>query len=180
MSSAETIDPPEKITAVDIRPLQPTDIPALRPILETCIRYKREIIRDEVEETLKATEESANGQGGRTYFVAEDANDGVVGIMGMREPEERMLAFKVTESPVEIINAFVSPAHRRTGIGRALVARIENEARQKGCTELVLNSGPRYQFTGWAAWNKIFGDPVTIAKDYYGEGWSAPVWRKLL
>lgn len=180
MSSSETDTVPEKIFNGTVRLLRQEDLFSIRPILETWIRWEKKVLTEEIEETLKAMEESISGQNNRTFFVAVSANNKVVGVMGMKDPEEKMIPYTKTDKPVELINAFVSKDYRRQGIGKALVGAIENQARQKGYKELVLNSGPRYQFSGWAAWKKIFGEPAAIAKDFYGEGWDAPVWRKIL
>lgn len=81
---------------------------------------------------------------------------------------------------MELINAFVDNSERRKGVGRALVTAIEEHVKGKGYKEFILISGPRYQFSGWAAWTKIFGPPIATARDYFGEGYHAQVWRKAL
>jgi GNAT superfamily N-acetyltransferase len=165
-----------------VRPLQLEDLCSLRPILETWIvdRQTKQPLPEEVDETLEAMRQSIDGVNNRTYFVAQSEDGQVVGVMGMRAPDERMIPFTQTTNPVEVVNAFVSKTHRRKGIGKALITSIESVARSQGKTEIILNSGPRYQLSGWGAWKKIFGDPMGIAQDYYGEGGNAPVWRKTL
>lgn len=165
-----------------VRLLKKSDLPFLKPILEIWIRDRKthEIIVEEVEETLKAMEDSVDIKNDRTYFVAETGDGSVIGTMGMRNPDPRLLEFARTDKPIELINAFVSNNHRKLGAGKTLVQAIIDEAKQKGYKELILDSGPRYMYSGWGAWNKIFGQPTAVAKNYYGKGANAPVWSKLL
>jgi len=93
-------------------------------------------------------EESISGKNDRTYFVAVTQDGNVVGSMGMRTPDPRLLQYVTTGKPIELVNAFVSKDYRRQGTGQALVHTIEKEAKQKGYTELIMDSGPRYKFTG--------------------------------
>lgn len=66
------------------------------------------------------------------------------------------------------------------GIGTALVQALEETARQKGFTEVVLNSGPRYENTGWGFYDKLPGfRRAGVAVQFYGEGGDAPVWHKI-
>ena len=67
------------------------------------------------------------------------------------------------------------------GVGSALVARLEDEARWRGYTEIVFNSGPRYKDTAWGFYDKLPGySRVGVAEKLYGEGGDAPVWSKVL
>ncbi|OGG34423.1 hypothetical protein A2363_00530 [Candidatus Gottesmanbacteria bacterium RIFOXYB1_FULL_47_11] len=133
-----------------IRPIQTSDLSLLKPILETWIRDSEthELLTEELESTLQAMEESISGKNDRTYFVAVTQDGNVVGSMGMRTPDPRLLQYVTTGKPIELVNAFVSKDYRRQGTGQALVHTIEKEAKQKGYTELIMDSGPRYKFTG--------------------------------
>jgi len=164
------------------RRLQQTDIPFLKPILETWVRDRKthELLNEEVEEILSTMKDSIVGKNDRTYFVAETEDGNIAGSIGMRKPDPRLFIYTRTDNPIEIINAFVSKEHTRQGIGRALINTVEENARKNGFKELILNSGPRYMFSGWPAWTKIFGRPIAIAQDYFGKGIDAPVWRKIL
>lgn len=163
-----------------IRPLHNGDIDALRPILETWIRLEGHIIKKEVDQTLQAMRESITGMTDRTYFVAEEDGN-VVGVMGMRTPDGKMVQFATTSKPIELINAFVSSERRRgSGVGRALVTKIEQAAKERGYTEVQLNSGPRYEETGWGFYDAIGYTRIALAHNYYGPGRHAPVWQKLL
>lgn len=165
-----------------IRPLLKEDLPRLKPIIETFVRDSEtnEIYEDEVKDTLLAMEQSVGGLNARTYYVAEHEGR-VLGVMGTKIPDTRMLKYAQTDNPTEVINAFVAEEHRAgSGVGTALWNRIVSDSQVKGFKEIVVNSGPRYEKTGWPFWDKKMGARLEPAKNYYGPGIDAPVWRKSL
>lgn len=85
--------------------------------------------------------ESVDGRNDRTYLVAENSDGEVIGVIGFRAPDETMLTFTKTPNPVELVNAYVRSDERKgKGVGKALVAKLEERAKEKGHTEIVLNS----------------------------------------
>ncbi|KKR63108.1 hypothetical protein A2210_02745 [Candidatus Woesebacteria bacterium RIFOXYA1_FULL_40_18] len=167
-----------------VRELRLDDLDSLRPILSTWIKDRDtgETLPGEVEEDLEIMGDSAQGKNDRKYFVAEDVEGKVIGVIGFKNPDPRMLKYCQTSNPAELVNAYVSADQRAgKGAGKALVAKLEAEAIKEGRTEIVLNSGPRYKETGWGFYDKLPGyQRVRIAVGYYGEGGDAPVWRKEL
>ncbi|MBI4057915.1 GNAT family N-acetyltransferase [Candidatus Microgenomates bacterium] len=167
-----------------VRELRLDDLDSLRPILSTWIKDRDtgETLPDEVEEDLQIMGDSAQGKNDRQYFVAEDVNGKMIGVIGFKNPDPRMLDYCKTSNPAELVNAYVRVDQRAgKGVGRALITKLEEEARKKGFTEIVLNSGPRYKDTGWGFYDKLPGyQRVGVAVGYYGEGGDAPVWRKEL
>lgn len=167
-----------------VRSLKKEDLDSLKPILATWIKDRRtgQPLPDEVEEDLQLMSESVEGKNDRTYLVAEGLDGEIIGVVGFKTPDETMLTFTKTQNPVELVNAYVKSDERKgKGVGRALVAKLEEKAREKSYTEIVLNSGPRYKDTGWGFYNKLEGyKKVGIAVGYYGENVDAPVWRKEL
>lgn len=183
MTRIEGESPAEKPFSGSVRRLREADLEPLRPILETWIkdRFSGDVIQEEVESVLQAMRESTSGLSDRLYYVAENDAGEVIGTMGLRlVPDVRMLPYATTPRPAELVNAFIHPHFRREGYGHALVSIIEVEARSRGITEIILNSGPRYRYSGWGAWNNIFGQPVALARDFYDLGAHAPVWSKIL
>jgi ribosomal protein S18 acetylase RimI-like enzyme len=158
------------------------DLASLRPVLESaiCNPFTQEPILDEVEDVLANVQNSAGEPGERFYAVAQTSGGVALGVMGLQVPENTMSPYVNTPNPVEITNAYVSSQARGMHIGQSLVTYLEDVARKQGRTEIVLNSGPRYALTGWGFWRKTYGEPIATAKDYYGPGYHAEVWRKLL
>ena len=160
------------------------DLESVRPILETWIRHWKtgEVIASEVEQDLGQMKGSIEGSNEGVSLVAETHEGEVVGVIGLKPPDERMLKFTTTDKPAELIHAYVAREHRGgKGVGRALVNQLEREAIVRGYKEMVLNSGPRYEETGWGFYDRLEGyTRMGVAKDYYGAGIDAPVWRKVL
>lgn len=159
------------------------DLEQIRPILETWIRDRDtgKILKDEVEEDLKFMRESIEGKNDRSYLAAETLSGEVVGVIGMKQPSKIMRRFTVTNKPVELVNTYVAADQRGKGVGKALVQKLEEIATERGYTEIVLNSGPRYKNTAWGFYDRLQGfQRVGIAAKLYGKDGDAPVWRKIL
>jgi aminoglycoside 6'-N-acetyltransferase I len=70
----------------------------------------------------------------QVVFVAERANGG---LCGMVEAGIRPFANGVDEQPCAYVEGWwVDPDVRRSGVGRALIAAVENWARERGFREL--------------------------------------------
>lgn len=93
--NSECITPHEKPFDGIVRTLQEQDLPSIRPILETWIRNMdtREIIHGEVEETFQSMKESISGNTDRTYFVAQTNEGQVIGIVGIKPPDKRLIQY---------------------------------------------------------------------------------------
>ena len=169
-----------------VRPLEMGDLVQLKPILEHWVKSRDtgQPLPEEVLEDLQLMEDSVNRLNDYRYFTAVGVKGEVVGVIGMRPPDSRMLAldFLQTDKPVELVNAYVDPKQRGgKGVGRALVGMLEQAAVVQGYTEVVLNSGPRYRDTGWGFYDKLPGyQRVGVAIGYFGEDGDPPVWKKSL
>lgn len=186
-----TIGPDQKINNIEqgkfngiVRTLQREDMPQLKPILESWIRnmLTHEIIPEEVGKDLAFLEGSLDGSNGRQYLVAKTHKGKLVGVIGLSPVKEPLRQFASTEKPIELVNAYVDRNYRGgQGVGTALVRGLRERAAEQGFTEILLDSGPRYRFTGWGFWDKQPGfRRVGVAKDLYGLGNDAPVWQRLL
>lgn len=174
---------PQRFQGV-VRDLRTSDLSAIKPILEVWLKDRQtgQALPEEVEEDLQLMADSVGHRNDRTYIVAETSDGNVIGVIGYKTPDETMKSYTKTPNPAELVNAYVNPNERKgKGVGRALVAKLEEKAREAGHTEIVLNSGPRYKDSGWGFYDKLYGyGRVGVAVGYYGEGGDAPVWRKEL
>src|SRR5579872_2643314 len=159
--------------------LKSDDIASLQPILQRWVRDGLVVQTDEIREINERLEDYLAGTNSYTYLVARDRDGVAIGMMGIRPPEEGMLRFADTANPAELVNAFMSYNARGKGIGKALLLEIFKKAQALGYTEVMLNSGPRYEHSAWDFYNHIFGEPLDVAHNYYGDGNHAPVWRKV-
>ncbi len=158
------------------------DVELLHDALTDSIRspITGEVFNGEVEGVKRQVQRAKDGEGERYYAVAETSGGVVLGSMGLSPLDEAMREFVTTTNPIEIVNAYTSHDSRRTGTGRLLVRHLEEIARERGHTEVLLNSGPRYMRSGWPFWKKIYGEPVGQLDDFYGQGFHAKVWQSIL
>lgn len=167
-----------------VRLLREDDLSQIKLILETWVKSRDTglLLPEEVEKNLQSMHDSCLRNDERIYFVAEESDGRVVGVIGMTHPSDVMLQFSATDRPVELVNAYVAKDQRYgKGVGRALVSKLEEEARKRGNTEIILNSGPRYKDSGWGFYDKLEGfQRIGVAEKLYGENGDAPVWHKVL
>jgi len=98
-----------------------------------------------------------------TLFVARDANGAAIGMGALRRHERGV---------GEVKRMFVAPAARGSGVGGAILARIEELARQEGFTRLVLETGSNFD-----AAKRIYArggmSPCEPVLDYPPSPWTA-------
>jgi ribosomal protein S18 acetylase RimI-like enzyme len=111
-----------------IRIAQPEDAPRLTPLL---VQFNGPPISvEQVRRRLVAI------QGIETVLLAEVEGE-VIGFASLR-----LVPYLSEDAPrAELTELYVEPAHRRQGVGRALLRRVEALAREGGATELVLLTG---------------------------------------
>lgn len=141
-----------------------------------------DVITDEVGEIVKRVEGVHEGNDEYVYYVAL-GKSGICGVMGMKRVggvDDPMRQFSGERAAVEIINASVSRDAPATGIGSRLLQALLDEAASREFSVAVVNSGPRYEKTGWPFWDRRLGRAVGKAVNLYGPGLDAPVWVKEL
>ena len=89
------------------------------PHYEETVRLRQRILRDPLGLVLDTT-----GDAARTFFVALDEDERVVGTVALEENRLRAMAVDA----------------RTRGIGRLLVERLEEEARSSGVTRIDLHA----------------------------------------
>ncbi len=128
-----------------IRDLRKEDLTPLIPILGTWIKDRNtgEPLPDEVQETIQIMLDSVEGRNPRTYIVAEALDGEVIGVIGFKDPDVKMGIWASTSTPAELINAYVKADERKgKGVGKALVAKLEEKAKSQGYTEIILRVFP--------------------------------------
>jgi len=81
-------------------------------------------------------------------------------------------AFQREGDAAEIKRMYVTPGHRRTGLARRILAFLEDEARRRGYTRAILETGIRqpeaialYEAQGWtrtAPYGVYVDEPVSV------------------
>ncbi|HSW74648.1 MAG TPA: GNAT family N-acetyltransferase [Candidatus Saccharimonadales bacterium] len=172
------------VTHFEIIPAASLENPELlRPVLESAIvdSATGESITEDIESILSSIPRSEEAMPGKYAAVAWSPESvKALGMMGLTTPGEVMRSFARTSNPVELINAYVLSAARGLRIGSALVSHLERKAADQGFTEIILNSGPRFRLSGWPFWRHTYGEPIGVARGYYGPHLDAPVWHKVL
>lgn len=167
-----------------VREFRHEDLPYLRHILEMWVKDSEthELIKEEVEEDLQHLRDSLLPGSSERYFVAENPNGRIVGMMGLRfEPKPEVAQHKRTDKPMELIRAYVDKDFRGgKGVGTSLIMKIEKETKRRGGTEVMLDSGPRYKESGHGFYDKMGYTRVAVNKDFYGPGGDATVFSKVL
>lgn len=134
----------------------------------------------DIVQILQNVEATRLGEGSIEYAIARESGT-ILGMMGLRAvgiaEEDDMRKFATQECAAELVNAYVIRRDRRIRTGTILFEHLVQRAEEQGFTELLVNSGPRYEKTGWPFWTFCMGEPVAMMKDKYGAGRHAPVWR---
>jgi N-acetylglutamate synthase-like GNAT family acetyltransferase len=167
----------------EIRDLREEDVEQLKPIIAHWHigNFKKDMEpEDYLEHVYAQLIESTKRDTGKRYFVATDKEGKVIGVMGMTKPSGSLIMpFVTSENCTELINAFVDPNTKLTGVGKSLLNKIEEEAILSGAEEMIVSSGEIFKLKGWKFWTRNFGEPVHVYEDYWGVPNSdVVVWRK--
>ena len=173
------------MSSVDIYPATALDSTLeLQAVLNSAYRdpYTNEIPADavdEINEILSLVPKTEAELAERYCAIARISGGAtVLGMMSLKNPDDVIRSFAKSDNPIELTDAYTLT--RRAGIGAALVGHVEQVARERGHTEIVLVSGPRFQPTGWPFWTKLYGEPVGTAYQYFENTYDGRVWRKSL
>jgi GNAT superfamily N-acetyltransferase len=171
----------DKQKRIKISRIKTSDVSQLVKIARHWIVSRGHVLEDEVEEVQRRFTDTANGDSSSTYLVAHHEGN-AIGVVGFRVPEEQMEQYKSSpdSNSAELINFFVNPNSRGSGVGKALLFAAFEKAEDQGFEEMIWNSGPRYEKTAWGFYDHVVGDGTTPENNYYGPGAHARIWRKKL
>jgi GNAT superfamily N-acetyltransferase len=169
----------EQITSCEILPVTDlVDPEQVVPVLESAVRnpFTNEVFKDEVAGILADVEAVWGGSESMYYAVAVSAGGKVLGMMGLKRPSERLREVAEGANPIELVNAAVLDSVRGQGVGNSLVNHLEDYGLRQGHDEVILTSGPRYQFSGWPFWTRQYGPPHATLERYFDNKYHAKVW----
>ncbi|MFX3647807.1 MAG: GNAT family N-acetyltransferase [Paenibacillus sp.] len=109
------------------------------------------------------------------FFLVAKRGDVIVGTISYGPCGEEIR--ECTEDRVndigELGSLYVMPEVQGQGIGSALILALVNELQRRGIQQFCLDSG--YQIAQ-KKWQRKFGEPYVVAKNYWGEGMDHMVW----
>lgn len=156
-----------------VRAARPNDVEAIRAILEHWLPT-----REDCDHTVAEIQASLAAASYPRYLVAETSAGRVVGVIGMTDQGIDDQLYREPDRPIEMIHAYVEPAHKGTGVGTALANEIETQAKNHGFTRLIVVSGSRNRESGYPFWHRRYGQPARVDPDFFGAGQERVVWSK--
>lgn len=102
-------------------------------------------------------------QADTTLFVARDASGATLGMGALRRHGNGV---------GEVKRMFVKPEARGLGVGGAILVRIEDLARQEGCTRVVLETGSNFD-AAKRVYERGGFEPSEPVLDYTPSAWTA-------
>jgi ribosomal-protein-alanine N-acetyltransferase len=153
-----------QLPQVTCRPFVPSDLKALYAIEEACFeplqRFSRSLMRSLSEDPLCSTW-MGMVSGIRAGFA----------IIGLTHEGDKATAYVWT---IEVL-----PAFRRLGIARQLLMRMDESARQAGCTSIELHVAAE-NLNAQALYQEFGFVHNAVDIEFYGEGKDGFRYRKLL
>jgi GNAT superfamily N-acetyltransferase len=119
------------------------DVFALQTLLVACVVGMRQADIDQWDDVYPTAQIIADDLKAGTLFVAERAGDviGAVTLNQKQEPEYGCVAWKFTDEPIGVIHRLmITPSLQRQGLGRTLMAGIEEQAALAGCRSIRLDT----------------------------------------
>ena len=109
----------------------------------------------------------------RTHFfiVALDTDDQIIGYAGVMVPAPGIEA--------DVLTVGVLTAHRKTGIGKAFMAQLEDWAINKESNAMMLEVGTE-NVAAINLYKQLGYEQISVRTNYYGVGLDALVMRKEL
>jgi GNAT superfamily N-acetyltransferase len=170
---------------VQIRRPKAADIEELDQFFGTVITdtfHKEDIgdLHEDVEKEIEAKNSYLQHDllsGGKDrFFLIALAGEKIIGTIEYGPASE--LINKCTEGALcslyEVGTVFVHPDYQNSGIGNQLLTEMYLTLKNKGVEEFCLDSGYKQS---QKIWEKKFGEPDYLFKDYWGDGAHHMIWR---
>lgn len=173
---------PEITEDFTIGDLEERDIPDLVPIFRKWVWKDGLVIEAEVSQIVEMLHGDLLSKNKKVNLVAKDLRGAAIGMMGCGDVNPRMVCYQSAPdiNASGLVTAFLSPDHRGKGLGKSLLLALFDRAGQKGWTEMIWSSNPRYRETAWRFYTGIAGEPVGMIEDFFESGSISPIWRKSL
>lgn len=173
-----------------IQPLNLTDVDGAYLVFERSITQAfnqeglgslQDDMKDEIEHkksllqsTLHPDEYSESTDTGSFFLLAKRGNS-VVGTISHAPcgEEIRILSENRLNDIGELGSLYILPEVQGQGIGSMLIQALATELQKRGVKQFCLDSGYR---TAQKKWKRKFGEPYTVANNYWGEGTDHMVW----
>lgn len=131
---------------IHVRPALPQDVPAIADVLRSVAWMTRvqEVSLEEVHRQMLACMDLCLADNSHTVLVAEDVQAKVCGYASVHW----LPYFFLSGAEGYVSELFVHENARGSGIGTQLLEAIKDEARQRGCSRLMLVNGrnrPSYE-----------------------------------
>jgi N-acetylglutamate synthase-like GNAT family acetyltransferase len=138
--------------------------------------HLKEDIQQEIEHKKQLLHKSLNLADANISFLIAKVNEEVIGTIsfGSCGEEIRLCTANQLDDVGELGSLYVLPSCQGQGVGSALIKAMVSHLNKQGIDQFCLDSGYKRAQTKWL---RKFGEPYTVAKDYWGHGSDHMVWQ---
>lgn len=133
-------------------------------------------MHEEIDTKKQFIEQDLDSGGVKRYFLIALERDQIIGSIAFGPANE--LICTCTENAfqdlIEIGTVFVHPEYQQKGIGNLLLKAMYRTLQNRGIEEFCLDSGYK---SAQKIWQKKYGFPTYLMKDYWGEGSDHMIWK---
>jgi GNAT superfamily N-acetyltransferase len=175
-----------KLSNIEIRRPEPGDVKELKQFFTIVIKdtFAKEGLADRVNEIKKEIQDKENllkkdfkSNGKDQYFLIALDKAKIIGTIEYGPTSQLVIDCTNGELKdiVEVGTVFVHPAYQKQGVGTLLLNMIYLIFLYRNIKEFCLDSGYCH---AQKVWQKKFGTPDYVLKDYWGKGHNHMIWRK--
>jgi GNAT superfamily N-acetyltransferase len=131
---------------------------------------------EEAESLRECLQKDFASAGAETFFLVAIAENTIVGLCGLKPPDHLITDnYSIKNGIPEVGFMYILPGFQTNGIGKRLLKGILEELQRKQVNEFCLDSGFK---VAQKIWQHLLGEPVAVAKDYWGKGSHHMIWQK--